>query len=321
VRHFKEHWLPYLLGVITFIVILYKVWPIVNRQPPLIQAATTSLVPDVNLLSNSPADELIRYGKRLIDSTSIYFGPRGLINRSTNGLTCQNCHRESGTKLFTNNFLGVAKNYPKYRPRSGRIESIEFRVNECFQRSLNGAPLDSLAKEMHALVAYIKWVGKNAHYHEESEGIKTAEVAYLPRAASPVNGRAIYSSRCQSCHGQNGQGQLTGDSTWYVYPPLWGPNSYTTSAGMFRLSRLASFVKYNMPLGATYNLPQLSDEEAWDVAAFINSQPHPVRTFAYDWPQISSKPPDYPFGPYTDNFPEKQHKYGPFEPIKNARAK
>ena len=61
---------------------------------------------------------------------------------------------------------------------------------------------------------------------------------------------------------------------------------------------------------------QLSDEEAWDVAAFINSQPRPKHPFLQtDWPDISKKPYDHPFGPYTDSFPEIQHKYGPFEPI------
>lgn len=74
-----------------------------------------------------------------------------------------------------------------------------------------------------------------------------------------------------------------------------------------------------MPLGATYAEPLVSDEEAWDVAAYINSQPHPIKMFAYDWPVLKTKPVDYPFGPYADNFSEHQHKYGPFIPIKNAK--
>ena len=74
-----------------------------------------------------------------------------------------------------------------------------------------------------------------------------------------------------------------------------------------------------MPLGATYTAPLLNDEEAWDVAAYINSQPHPKKMFASDWPVLRSKPVDYPFGPYTDGFSEKQHKYGPFDPIKKVK--
>lgn len=73
-----------------------------------------------------------------------------------------------------------------------------------------------------------------------------------------------------------------------------------------------------MPFGAA----QLTDEEAWDVAAFVNSQPRPVKVFPDDWPVISTKPADHPFGPFGDTFSEQQHKYGPFGPIlhqKNAR--
>ena len=88
---------------------------------------------------------------------------------------------------------------------------------------------------------------------------------------------------------------------------------------MFRLSKLASFIKHNMPFGATYMYPLLTNEEAWDIAAYINSQPHPKKMFAVDWPVLHTKPVDYPFGPYADNFSEKQHKYGPFLPIKKVR--
>jgi thiosulfate dehydrogenase len=77
-----------------------------------------------------------------------------------------------------------------------------------------------------------------------------------------------------------------------------------------------------MPFGlADYKNPQLSDEEAWDVAAFVNSQPRPTKDLSGDWPDISKKPLDHPFGPYTDGFSESQHKYGPFGEISEARKK
>ena len=70
-----------------------------------------------------------------------------------------------------------------------------------------------------------------------------------------------------------------------------------------------------MPQGATWDNPQLTDEEAWDVAAYINSQQRPDRDLSNDWPKITGKPVDHPFGPYADEFTEQQHKYGPFQPI------
>ena len=103
-----------------------------------------------------------------------------------------------------------------------------------------------------------------------------------------------------------------------TYPPLWGDKSYTEAAGLFRMSRFAGYVKANMPFGASFQNPQLSDEEAWDVAAFVNSQPRPKHRFlSQDWPDISKKPVDHPFGPYADTFSEQQHKYGPYQPIED----
>lgn len=75
-----------------------------------------------------------------------------------------------------------------------------------------------------------------------------------------------------------------------------------------------------MPFGeAGYYNPQLTNEEAWDVAAFVNSLPRPSKTFKEDWPDISKKPFDHPFGPYADTFSQQQHKYGPFKPIIKVR--
>ena len=123
----------------------------------------------------------------------------------------------------------------------------------------------------------------------------------------------VFISNCVPCHGNNGAGKLSADSTEYQYPPLWGPQSYNVGAGLYRLSKFADYVKNNMPFGTTYHNPVLTVEQAWDVAAFVNSQPHPpFKDIQKDWPDISKKPYDYPFGPYADGFSEIQHKYGPF---------
>jgi thiosulfate dehydrogenase len=263
---------------------------------------------------------MIRYGRELIVNTSKYFGPHGTVAALTNGMNCQNCHIEAGTKAFGNSFSAVASLYPRYRERSGMIESIEFRVNDCMKRSLNGKPIDSTSKEMKAMVAYLKWLGKDVKHGDKPYG-SSAELPFLTRAADPQQGKMIYENKCMRCHGNNGEGVIDFDSMGYRYPPLWGNNSYNNAAGLYRLSRLAAFIKYNMPFDLTQISPQLSDEEAWDVAAFISSQQRPEKIFPEDWPKIENKPPDFPFGPYADNFSEQQHKYGPFIPIKEAKEK
>jgi thiosulfate dehydrogenase len=190
------------------------------------------------------------------------------------------------------------------------------------ERSLNGKTMDSTSKEMQAMIAYIKWVGHAVAKDSTPKGSGIQPPAYLDRAASPENGSVVYSAKCQSCHGANGEGLMAADGKGYTYPPLWGPNSYNSGAGLFRLSRFAGYVRDNMPLNqATHNAPALSDEEAWDVAAFVNSRPRPSKDLSSDWPNIAKKPIDHPFGPYADGFSEAQHKFGPFKPIIEARKK
>jgi thiosulfate dehydrogenase len=76
-----------------------------------------------------------------------------------------------------------------------------------------------------------------------------------------------------------------------------------------------------MPYGTTYLSPQLTDEEAWDIAAYVNSMDRPNKPYVHDWPDISKKPIDLPFGPYADTFSVQQHKYGPFAAIQSFYKK
>lgn len=265
-------------------------------------------------------DSLARYGRELIENTSYYLGPQGVVARMSNGMNCQNCHLDGGTIPWGNNYGAVAALYPQFRARSGGIETIAKRVNDCFERSLNGQPLDSNSIEMKAIIAYMQWLGSDVPRHHKPKGSGIMDIPLLDRAADPIKGQEVYVTKCQRCHGATGQGQKNPQGYGYVYPPLWGSGSYTTAAGLFRISRFAGFVKNNMPFGeVTYHNPLLSDEEAWDVAAFVNSQPRPIKIFKQDWPDISKKPFDHPFGPYADHFSEVQHKYGPFKPIKQAK--
>jgi thiosulfate dehydrogenase len=272
--------------------------------------------PDTSLLSGDTDRELILLGRDIIVHTANYFGPKGKVKaNATNGMNCQNCHLDAGTKVFGNNYGSVFSTYPKYRARSGSIENIYKRVNDCFERSLNGQPLDTASREMQAIKAYINWLGKDVAKGEKAKGSGFKDIAFLTRAADASNGKIVYQAKCTSCHQQNGQGLMNAEGIAYTYPPLWGQYSYNVGAGLYRMSNFAKYVKYNMPLGADFENPQLSDEEAWDVAAFVNSQPRPNKDLSKDWPNKEEKPFDHPFGPYADKFSEHQHKFGPYQPI------
>ncbi|HJP63467.1 MAG TPA: c-type cytochrome [Mucilaginibacter sp.] len=277
--------------------------------------------PDTTELSGNAEAQLIKYGRSLVVNTAYYLGPKGIIAHKSNGLNCQNCHLNAGTKLFGNNFSMVAIGYPRFKERSAMVETIEKKVQDCFERSLNGQKIDSNSREMKAFVAYLKWVGKNVKKGTKPAGSGIEEPVFLDRAADTAKGRLVYVVKCQKCHGMDGHGQLNAKETAYIYPALWGDYSYNIGASIYRLSKFAGYVKDNMPFGVDYKSRQLTDEEAWDVAAFVNSLPHPFKDIRADWPKLSTKPYDDPFGPYTDHlFSKDQHKYGPFAPIKKYYA-
>jgi thiosulfate dehydrogenase len=269
----------------------------------------------MNALVHEKDPELIKYGKELIANTSVYLGPKGKIAQTSNGMNCQNCHLDAGTRPWGNNYGAVLATYPKMRKRSGTVEGIEKRINDCFERSLNGKGLDSNSREMRAMVSYIKFIGQFVPKDSIPNGAGIWKLKYMDRAADPSKGQVAFEEKCVICHGKNGEGIMNSDGNAYTYPPLWGPHSYNQGAGLFRLSRFAGYIKTNMPLGATYNKPLLSDEEAWDIAAYVESKPRPSKDLSKDWPKIAGKPIDHPFGPYADVFSEQQHKYGPFQPI------
>lgn len=276
--------------------------------------------PDWATVDAEPNADEIKYGRDLVANTSEFLGPKGKVKAISNGMNCQNCHLQAGTAPLGNNYGAVAATYPKFRARSGTEETIEKRINDCFERSLNGKALEINSKEMKAMKAYINWVGKDVPKGEVPKGSGIYEVPLLDRAADPIKGKLVYDNQCASCHQPDGKGMPKPDGTGYLYPPLWGENSYNHGAGLYRLSRFAGYVKANMPLGATFENPMLSDEEAWDVAAYVNSMDRPAKDLSKDWPDISKKPMDHPFGPFSDEFTEEQHKFGPFKPIQAAKA-
>ncbi len=263
--------------------------------------------------------ELIIYGQDLISHTSHYFGPKGSLSQTTNGMNCQNCHLDAGTRPWGSNFGAVSATYPQYRSRSNAVQNIYGRVNDCFQRSLNGEPIDTISREMQAMFKYLQWLGKDVPKQKKPYGSGIPKLSLLSRAADPGLGRKVFVNNCVSCHGNNGEGVLNPSGKEYTYPPLWGDHSYNDGAGLYRLSNSAGFIKHNMPYKEQYQKEStLTDEQAWDVAAYVNSQPRPHIDHSKDYPVINKKPFDNPFGPYADNFSGEQHKYGPYKPILDA---
>ncbi len=173
--------------------------------------------------------DLIAYGRNLIANTQDYVGEQRLVRpRSVNGLNCQDCHLEAGAKPFGNDSFTVAGTYPQWRARSGSLETIPKRVNDCFERSLNGAPLDTNSREMKAIVAYMRWLGTGIPKGEKPSGTGLVQVSFLNRAADPAKGEVVYAAKCAPCHGEDGR-RVSMPVSARRYPPLRGDRSYKLS--------------------------------------------------------------------------------------------
>jgi thiosulfate dehydrogenase len=285
-------------------------------------------VPEIGALPNNANGRLVRRGRDLIAATYAYIGPE-VADRAKrfagNNLACASCHLQAGTKKFGIPLFGLFGEFPRYSARSGAQMTIEDRLNSCMTRSMNGRALPVGAPEMQAMVAYIKFLSTGVAPGQLLPGMGTGKMPELDRPADPVRGERGYANACLTCHGPNGAGirrSLPTTDLGYMVPPLWGSDSFNDGAGMARLIAAANFIHFNMPHGVDYLNPQLSPEQAWDIAAYVISQPRPHKAgLDKDFPDPLEKPVDTPYGPYADGFSEQQHKYGPFAPIRAAIAK
>lgn len=182
-----------------------------------------------------------------------------------NVLNCSNCHFKEGSLEGGKNggfsLAGVAALYPKYSPRSKSVVDLADQINSCFVRSMNGKPLPLNSKQMVGLIAYFHWISKGLPIYGKIPwiGVKRIETSHKP---NPDSGKVIFTTVCAACHGTNGLGTK-------IAPPLWGKNSFSDGAAMVHLPVIASFVYNNMP----YQMPNLTKQQALDVAAFIISHP------------------------------------------------
>jgi thiosulfate dehydrogenase len=281
---------------------------------------TASTPPDIGSVGDDAFGKLVKYGYALVTDTANQIGPTvadPAQRYSGNNLSCQSCHLKAGTQPYAMPLVGVWGQFPQYRGREGEVGTLEDRINGCMERSMNGRALPLGGREMKAYLAYMKWLSTGIPDGAKLVGAGTLNVKEPGRAADLSHGKQVYAQVCAACHGADGLGQRAATGPGYQFPPLWGPDSYNDGAGMARLLGAAAFLKSNMPFGTTYATPALSDDDAFDVAGFLNSAERPQKAdLAKDFPNRLQKPVDTPYGPYADDFSPAQHKLGPFDPIR-----
>jgi thiosulfate dehydrogenase len=245
-------------------------------------------------LENSSAGEQIQYGYKVFTNT-----PYEAPGFSGNSLSCSHCHLNAGQREKALPLVGVISAYPEYNKRAGRQFTLDDRIIECFKRSLDGSRVDRIqptqtagestlvrlreSKEVAAIAAYIRWLscigtGENKIPWRGQNSIPP--INYIPvDRLDTARGRLLYSDKCINCHRVDGQGVFIGDKK---AGPLWGEESWNDGAGAARVYTLAGIIRYMMP----YLDPgSLTDEEAQNIAAFIDTQDRPSYPYkARDYP-------------------------------------
>src|SRR5205809_4088900 len=231
--------------------------------------------PADSLIPIGPYGDAVRRGRALLTATR-----DSLPTHVGNRLRCTSCHLDEGRRE-TGTWMGVFAHYPQYRGRSGTVETIEYRVNDCFRRSMNGTALDPAGADMRDIVAYLAFLSRGVAVSPAAPA-NTRLQKWAAFTADTADGARVFSGVCAKCHGTGGEGTK-------VAPPVWGAQSYNIGAGMSRVRTLAEFISRNMPFDAPGTL---SDSQAFHVAAYVDAHPRPdFPGKENDWPQ-GDPPPD-----------------------------
>ena len=241
-----------------------------------------------DMLGSPNAAQLID-GMRLMRDTK-----RLLPENVGDGLNCDSCHINGGTVALASPYVGIAAQFPSYNPRAGRVIDFKDRVNGCMVRSMSGKPLDKNSREMNAMVAYMTWMTDGYQMKQKIPGRGVGKISHaiVPNVA---NGKVVYDNSCAVCHGANGEGIKRADGS-YLFPPLWGNDSYNIGAGIAKTYTAAGFAKNAMPLSHTFAFPLgqtgLTDQQAVDVGEYFSHMPRPdFPAKVNDWPN-GGKPAD-----------------------------
>lgn len=227
---------------------------------PVVNPGEFFVPPMVDDIPDDDTGDMIRWGRNIFVNTQEY-APRYVGN----GLNCVSCHLSEGRQPFAAPLWAAYPIYPVARNKTRKVVTFQQRIQSCFKYSMDGIAPTVDAPEMDALVTYAKWLSKGAPVGVALPGRGFADIKKTHDPSS-TDGEIIYHARCAMCHGENGEGKKNRNGIGYMFPPVWGMDSFNRGAGLNKTKTAAQFIKANMPLGSGYTL---TDDEALDVAAYM----------------------------------------------------
>jgi thiosulfate dehydrogenase len=221
--------------------------------------------PPADSIPNDDFGKMVKKGEQIFVNTQV--NARQFVG---NSLNCVNCHLDAGRKANASPLWGAYVAYPAYRSKNKHVNTFAERLQGCFQYSMNGKAPPTGDDTLVALETYAYWLSTGAPVRQAIEGRGYPSLAKPATTPDYARGQQVYAHNCAVCHGANGEGQMSGGKM--AFPPLWGPKSFNWGAGMHDIKNAAAFIKANMPLGLGGSL---SEQEAWDVATFMDSHERP----------------------------------------------
>lgn len=183
-------------------------------------------------------------------------------------LTCMSCHAGS-TEDNGVSLVGITNEYPEFDERKGESLTLEEKVNESFERTLNKEKLPYDEEEMRSIIAYLTFIS------EGTDSLVSEDEVVIDDIPEPDldNGEKLFDEELKE-----------------TSPPLWGDDSFTDGSNLTRMSVMTNYIKNYLPED---DPGSFLDQEAADVAAYILSQDRPEwKDDESDWPD-SDKPADY----------------------------
>ena len=224
-------------------------------------------VPAPQTMPDGPLGDAVKQGLSIMNATKA-----ALPANVGSVLNCSSCHLNAGTVQHASPFVGLWGVYPAYEPRSASVETLADRINDCFERSMNGKALDVDSAPMRAMLAYVAWLSTGVPTGTSVQGRGMRAVASPPNAPDAGRGATLFEQKCAACHGKDGGGLRDANGSWSM-PPVWGPHSFNAGAGMTRVEIAAAFIQAKMPLGRGGTL---AVQDAWDIAALVAGAPRPA---------------------------------------------
>ena len=220
--------------------------------------------PSAASLPDTEFGKIVRQGEQIFLHT-----PQAAGKFVGNDLNCSSCHLDAGRRPDSAPMWAAYVLYPAYRAKNGHVNTLAERLQGCFRYSMNGKPPAADDPVLTALQTYMFWLASKAPTGVTLEGQGYRKLPAPAQKADYLRGERFTPSTAPCAMALKARARRTASTG---SSPPYGADSFNWGAGMHQIGNAAGFIKANMPLGQA---GMLSDQEAWDVAYFMNAHERP----------------------------------------------